>query len=178
LLRQLVAAFPSEGGGSTCPEGEGTLPCKRPKSHHCGHRQCRLTRLGSFPAVSLGRGTMRLRAFALGLCAAVVLAAVPGAANADPSNSPLSVTLTANCETGPVTMTFLHNPSPLGWTASTSVGVIVSLTAKDAVTGEIIAQFEIPGFNTNGVPTQTCVADEQGMIVTADLLFTPASSGK
>jgi hypothetical protein len=109
------------------------------------------------------------------LVATAILLAGAGTAAADPTNSPKSFTVVTTCDGGSIALTDLDNPSPNAWTATTSVGIAVALTLTNAATGDVIFHSEVPGFNKNVVPTQTCLGTFDGVIVTVVVLFTPAS---
>ncbi len=102
------------------------------------------------------------------------LAVGAGTAAADPTPSPHSVIVVADCDSGPIALTVLGQPpAAAAWTVTTSVGISVDVTVTDAATGQVIFQFENPGFNKNGKATETCVVTAPGVIVTIKAFFTP-----
>jgi hypothetical protein len=115
---------------------------------------------------------MRLRL----LLTVVLLSAGVGTAAADPTKSPMSVTIVAACDSGQVALTVLTMPpSAAAWTVSTRLGISVDVTVTDEATGGLIFQFDNPGFDKNVVATETCVVTVPGVIVTIEAFFTPAT---
>jgi hypothetical protein len=118
---------------------------------------------------------MKVRLLLAALGATASLASGAGTAAADPTNSPKSFTIVAACDSGPITFTLLANPSPPGWTVTTSVGIAVFVSFTDTATGDVFVERDVRGFDENAVPTQTCVSAFPGVILTVKVFLTPAT---
>jgi hypothetical protein len=79
-----------------------------------------------------------------------------------------------SCDSGPRTFTLLANPSPPGWTATTSVGIAVYVAFTDTTTGEVFVERDVPGFDQNAVGTETCVGEFPDFTLTVRVFLTPA----
>ena len=116
---------------------------------------------------------MRLGRLAAAAAVCVTLALIgAGGVLADPTNAPGSETVTFVCDGVPIELT--TSSGEAAFTASTSVGIGLSVVVTDVGTGDVVFSSKVNhGFEVNGLQTVTCTRTIDGLQFAVTAFFTP-----
>jgi hypothetical protein len=116
---------------------------------------------------------MRSGRLAAAAAVCVTLALIgAGGAFADPTNAPGAQAVTFVCDGVPIELTIWGGSA--AFTASTSVGISLSLVVTDVGTGDVVFSSKTNhGFEVNPLQTVTCTRTIAGMRFAVTAFFTP-----
>ena len=115
--------------------------------------------------------SLRRLVAAAAVCVTVALIGAGGGL-ADPTNAPGAQTVTFVCGGVPIELTTLAGSA--AFTASTSVGIALSLVVTDVGTGQVVFSSKLNhGFEVNGLQTVTCTRTAEGLQFAVTAFFAP-----